>query len=185
MYVDSADHFTKLIDSSSGVHPLVTTTDTQTLTGKTLDGVSPTTMGFLDATSSIQTQINAKQATLTASQKARAIGATFDGGGSALASGKTLYVTVPFACTISAWNVLVDTGTATIKTWKIATGTAIPTVSNSISTSGVAISSGTAVHSTTVTDFTSTAVSANDIVAFNLFAVSSATNVNFVLECDQ
>jgi hypothetical protein len=33
--------------------------------GKTISGVSATTMGFLDATSSIQTQLNSKQATLT------------------------------------------------------------------------------------------------------------------------
>jgi len=43
---------------------IVGTTDTQALTNKTLDGVTPTTMGYLDATSSIQTQLNAKQATL-------------------------------------------------------------------------------------------------------------------------
>lgn len=42
---------------------VVGTTDTQTLTNKTLDGVTTTTMGFLDATSSIQTQLNAKVAT--------------------------------------------------------------------------------------------------------------------------
>ena len=42
---------------------LVGTTDTQTLTNKTLDGVSPTVMGYLDATSSIQTQLNGKAAT--------------------------------------------------------------------------------------------------------------------------
>lgn len=40
---------------------LVDTTSTQTLTNKTVDGVSPTTFGFLDATSSIQTQLNGKQ----------------------------------------------------------------------------------------------------------------------------
>lgn len=39
---------------------IVGTTDTQTLTNKTVNGVTPTTMGFLDATSSIQTQLNAK-----------------------------------------------------------------------------------------------------------------------------
>jgi hypothetical protein len=39
---------------------IVGTTDTQTLTNKTLDGVSPATMAFVDPTSSIQTQINAK-----------------------------------------------------------------------------------------------------------------------------
>lgn len=44
---------------------IVGTTDTQTLTNKTLDGVTPATMAFLDATSSIQTQLNGKQATLT------------------------------------------------------------------------------------------------------------------------
>src|SRR5208283_4935148 len=44
---------------------IVGTTDTQTLTNKTLDGVTPTTMGFLDATSSIQTQLNAKSPTVS------------------------------------------------------------------------------------------------------------------------
>jgi hypothetical protein len=39
---------------------IVGLTDTQSLTNKTLDGVTPTTMGYLDATSSIQTQLNAK-----------------------------------------------------------------------------------------------------------------------------
>lgn len=44
---------------------IVGTTDTQTLTNKTVDTVTPTTMAFLDATSSVQTQLNGKQATLT------------------------------------------------------------------------------------------------------------------------
>lgn len=43
---------------------IVGTTDTQTLTGKTVDGVTPTTFGFLDPTSSVQTQLNGKQASL-------------------------------------------------------------------------------------------------------------------------
>ena len=41
---------------------IVGTTDTQTLTNKTVDGVTPTTMGYVDPTSSIQTQLNGKQA---------------------------------------------------------------------------------------------------------------------------
>jgi hypothetical protein len=44
---------------------LVDTTSVQTLTNKTVDGVTPTTFGFLDATSSIQTQLNGKQASGT------------------------------------------------------------------------------------------------------------------------
>ncbi len=39
---------------------LVGTTDTQILTGKTVDGVTPATFAFLDPTSSVQTQLNAK-----------------------------------------------------------------------------------------------------------------------------
>jgi hypothetical protein len=42
---------------------IVGTTDTQTLTNKTIDGVSPATMAYVDATSSIQTQLNGKAST--------------------------------------------------------------------------------------------------------------------------
>jgi hypothetical protein len=39
---------------------IVGDTDTQALTNKTVDGVTPTTFGYLDPTSSVQTQLNAK-----------------------------------------------------------------------------------------------------------------------------
>jgi hypothetical protein len=111
------------------------------------------------------------------------IGFTSDGGGSAIATGKVKgFMVCPYAGTISAWNIIADTGTATVKVWKIATGTAKPTSANSINTSGVALSTGTAVRSTTTSDFTSTAVSANDIFAFNIEALTGATELTFVLE---
>lgn len=103
----------------------------------------------------------------------------------ALTTSNVSYLTVPFACTISAYNLAIDAGTITVKFWKVATGTAIPTSGNSISTSGVGVASGTAIHSTTVSDFTSTAVSANDIMAMAVTAVATAKFVNAVLECDQ
>lgn len=103
--------------------------------------------------------------------------------GAGTTTASTAYLTIPFACTIKAYNLLIDTGTITVKFWKVATGTAIPTSGNSINTSGVSISSGTAIHSTTLTDFTTTAVSANDIMAMNITAVTGATYVNGVLQC--
>lgn len=119
----------------------------------------------------------------------RSFGGSFDGGGLALVAGKTSYVTVPFSCTVSAWNILVDTGTATIDIWRLATGTAIPTVANTITASAVpAISTGTAVHSTTLTGWCGTgtcAIAQNDILGINLKVVASATFANMVVQCDQ
>lgn len=92
------------------------------------------------------------------------------------------YVVFPVAGTITGWSIVVDTGTATVQTWKIGTGTTAPTSGNSISTSGVSLSTGSAITSSTVTDFTSTTVSANDIFAFNLSAVASATKILFELQ---
>jgi hypothetical protein len=125
-------------------------------------------------------------AAITSNNKIRDFGTTFgDTGGSALTSGSVVYFTVPFACTISAWNMAVDAGTATIDIWKIATGTAIPTVTNTITASALpAIASGTALHSTTLTSWT-TSVSANDIFGFQLKTVATAKFVSIDLECDQ
>ena len=111
--------------------------------------------------------------------------AGFDGGGVPLLPGKVAYMTMPYACTLAAWNITVDTGTATVDVWKRASGTAIPTVANSI-TNGAppTIAANTAVHSTAVGSWTTQAVTANDIFGFNLSAVSSATLVNLSLQCN-
>lgn len=108
-------------------------------------------------------------------------------GGTALTAGANDvdYITVPFACTIAGYDLAVDAGTVTVKFWKKATGTAIPTSSDSISTAGVGISTGTAIQSTTTSDFTTTAVSAKDVMAMKVTAVSSAAYVQGVLPCTQ
>jgi hypothetical protein len=109
-------------------------------------------------------------------------------GGSALSTGILGYQTVPIGCTITGWNIEVDAGTATVKTLKVASGTAIPTLgSNSISTSGVSISSGTVVQSTTLTDFTTTTITAKDVLAADLITTSGVGFINFelVTACSQ
>lgn len=92
------------------------------------------------------------------------------------------YSVCEFAGSITAWGFQVDAGTATVKVWKRATGTTSPTVGNVINTSGVSISSGTAIRSTTLTDFTTTSVAAGDFFAFDMTAVSGATKIFFWLE---
>lgn len=99
-----------------------------------------------------------------------------------IVTGKTNgYVVCKYAGTISGWSMAVDAGTATVKVWKIAAGTAVPTIANVINTSGVAISSGTMIQSTTVSDFTSTTVTAGDTFAFAITAVSGVSNMDFQL----
>jgi hypothetical protein len=96
----------------------------------------------------------------------------------------TAYFTVPHACSIAAWNITVNAGTAIFDIWKVATGTAIPSSANSITASAQpAISTGTAIHSATLTGWT-ISVSANDIVAINLKSVATATFASIVVECN-
>ena len=126
---------------------------------------------------------------LSANMRISSFGASFDGAGSALTAGKTVYTTVPSKCTISAWNITVDTGTATIDIWRVASGVNIPTVSDSITASALpAISSNTAIHSTVTTGWCGTGtclIGNNDIIGINLQAVASATYANLVVECDK
>lgn len=120
--------------------------------------------------------------------RTRSFGVSFDGGGSALTADKTVYATIPYACTVQAWNIAVDAGTATVDIWRVATGTAIPTVAGVITGSGAgrpAIAANTVIHSTTLTGWSSTAIAANDILGFHLEAVATATYVNLVVECLQ
>jgi hypothetical protein len=124
---------------------------------------------------------NAKLATAAKTFK---IGQTWDGGGSAIATGKGKgFIVCPVAATIVAWTMTADAGTPVVKTWKIAAGTAKPTATDSINTSGVGLSSGTSVRSTTLTDFTTADVAANDIIAFNLESnTGDAKEITFALE---
>lgn len=92
------------------------------------------------------------------------------------------YSISPAAGTITGFAIMVDAGTATVKVWKVASGTATPTAANSINTSGVSISTGTAIISSTVTDFTTIAVAADDMFAFEITAVSGVTKIAFILE---
>lgn len=118
----------------------------------------------------------------------RSFGGSFDGGGSALTPGKTVYTTVPFACTVQAWNIVLDAGTATVDVWRVATGTAIPVAGDSITGVGAGrpvIVANTAIHSTNLTGWTSTAMAKNDIIGVNLEAVATATYVNLVVECQK
>ncbi len=150
----------------------------ETGTGAAVFANSPTLI-----TPALGTPSSGSLVNCTGAAKIVTIGFSASGNGSALTTGQQVgYRRFPQAGTITGWNIGVDTGTCTIRVWKRATGTAVPTVANNINTSGVAISSGTYVFSATVSDFTTTAVAAGDIFVFEIFAVSSATQISFGLD---
>lgn len=155
------------------------------VTSKWINAIS--TSGVPAATQPAFTDISgtATNSQMPTTVKTKGFGVVFDGLGVALTAGKTVYTTISYACTISAWNMTVDAGTATVDIWKVATGTAVPTVTNTIVASAApAVSTGTALHSTTLTGWT-TSVTANDVIGLNLKTVATAKLVNLDVQCDQ
>lgn len=104
------------------------------------------------------------------------IGFSKDGGGATLSpSTLSTAITVPYAATITGYSLSADTGTFTVTFWKIANGTAIPTIANVINTSGLSLSTGTHVRSSTTSDFTTLAIAAGDVIMCAITAASGAT----------
>jgi hypothetical protein len=116
--------------------------------------------------------------------------AAFSGGGSALTPGTnpgvSLVYCVPVAraCTLIAWTVTVDAGTAGFRVWRVAAGAAVPTVANSITTADLAISTGTNLRSTNFANFTggvAPVFAAGDLIAIQLNAAATAKYASFSL----
>lgn len=84
------------------------------------------------------------------------------------------------AWTISGWSITAmgTSPTCTIDVWKIANGTALPTVANTIMGTKPALSTGNVIESSTLTAWT-TSVAKGDIWGINVDAVSVATNIVF------
>ncbi len=110
--------------------------------------------------------------------------AHFSRGGAAIQTNDTIITpwTCPYSGTITGYSISANTGTCTLKTWKKANGTAIPTIADVISTSGVSLSTGTHIRSSTVSDFTTTTVTAGDMFMAQVTATSGPTDITFQVE---
>ncbi len=110
---------------------------------------------------------------------------TFGGFGTTIPLNQTFYLPCPANGAIVGYQMSSPDsgGSATVKLWKIANGTALPTVANVINTSGLTLNTATQtlLNSTTVTDFTTTAVTAYDQFAFTITAISVLTVMDFTL----
>ncbi len=110
--------------------------------------------------------------------------AHFSRGGVAIQTNDTIITpwTCPYSGTITGYSISANSGTCTLKTWKKANGTAIPTIADVINTSGVSLSSGTHIRSSTVSDFTTVAVTAGDMFMAQVTATSGPTDITFQVE---
>jgi|ERR1017187_10504273 hypothetical protein len=114
-----------LTDNGLGQVTLASTASSLTLQTNSTNNGSQSTLNLAAGAGMTATDNGTGTVTLTstAAGSTRGIGMAFGmTGGSALSSGATQYVTVPFACTIVGWNMTVDAGTATVDVWKKAAG---------------------------------------------------------------
>jgi len=102
-----------------------------------------------------------------------------------VAVGTKGYIRAPYDATITGYTILTDvSATVTLDVWKVATGTALPTNANSITASAKPVlTADDVIHSTTLTGWT-TAVTAGDIIAWEVEANDNAHLIVFLLEFD-
>lgn len=109
------------------------------------------------------------------------LGATFDGGGSAVAAGSVVYIRAPYSGTITAWSIVADvSGAAVVDVWKDTFANHPPTVADTITASAKPTLSGAASESSTLTGWTTT-VTAGDTIAFKVDSASTVTKFSIAL----
>lgn len=110
-----------------------------------------------------------------------------DGGGEVIATGVKGDIKVPFACTITAWEILADqNGTIQFDVWKNTYANFSPTVpSNANTITGgaepkITSSATNKAQSSSMSGWT-TSISAGDILRFNVDSVTNITRATLVL----
>lgn len=106
-----------------------------------------------------------------------------DGGGSAITTGEKGHLEIPFACTIQAVTTLADqSGSIVVDIWKDTYANFPPTNTDSITASAPpTITTATKAQDTTLTGWT-TAITAGDILAFNVDSATTVTRVTLSLK---
>jgi len=112
----------------------------------------------------------------------RSFGIVIDGGGSAITTGIKTDAIIPYNMTISSWTIIADqVGSIVIDVWKDNYATYPPTVLDSIAGSEKpTLSSAIKNQDTNLTTWT-TAITAGDIVRFNVDSASTVTKVTLTI----
>jgi hypothetical protein len=113
---------------------------------------------------------------------AGSFGITIDGGGSPITAGVKGYISIPYNCTITGWDIVADvSGSIVVDLWKSTYDNYPPTVSNSIAgTEKPSLVSSIKNKDQTLTSWTTT-VSAGDVVAFYVESASIVKRVHITV----
>jgi len=144
------------------------------------DGTLTNNSDFLVPTQkAVKTYVATVAAGISASTSG-AIGIVIDGGGNTITTGIKGYIIVPYACVLNNYSLIGDqTGSIVIDVWKIAAGTTLPAVGNSITGGNYpTLTSTTAVNNQALTSWTTVAVTAYDMFAFNVVSVATLTKAS-------
>jgi hypothetical protein len=122
-------------------------------------------------------------AKLASNLRVSTLGITIDGGGEAITTGTKGYAVVPFACTIQSWSVVADqSGSIVLDVWK---HTAVPTNSNTITASAKPTLSAAQLAVAQAATGWTTAVSANDVLGFEVESAATVTRATLTIACQR
>jgi len=110
-------------------------------------------------------------------------GITIGTGSSVITTGVKGYVTIPYDCTITGWDILADqSGSCVIDLWKDTYANFSPTVEDTITGSEKPTLSSQQKNRNDSLSTWTTAVSAGDVIAFNVDSASTVTRVNVIIK---
>lgn len=121
-------------------------------------------------------------ATLDADMKKGQFGVTIDGSGATITTGIKGYVTIPYAMTITGWDILADTsGSVVVDVWKDTYANYPPTVADTIAGSEKpTLSTATKNQDASLSTWT-TSVTAGDIIGFKVDSATTVTRVHVII----
>jgi len=110
-------------------------------------------------------------------------GITINGNGSVISTGVMGYVTIPYNCTITGWDIFADqSGSCVIDLWKDTYANFAPTIADSITgTEKPTLSTQQKNQNNSLTSW-STTITAGDIIAFNVNSATTVKRVNVIIK---
>lgn len=123
---------------------------------------------------------------LASNQKISSFGITIDGGGAAITTGVKGYVSVPYACTITGWDIFADqVGSIVVDVWKDTYVNYPPTVADTIAgTEKPTLTAAQKNQDTSLSTWT-TAVSAGDVIGFSVDSAATVQRVTVIIRASR